>query len=670
MSFINTFFLYFLPLISIPLIYHWLNKRNFNTVEFSTLQFLSQLETDAIKKLKLKNWLLLFLRTLILFLLVMAFARPVIQVDKSGVKIGQGKELYLFLDNSASMNRTRDGKTLFEHQKQKILQQAEEQVYPINIKIITSTKPSQVSYEKMVKSKSGVENLINKIESTKLKGKILPGVKTIANSIKNSNEVSPAIWILSDFQETRSQFKTELARALKKISSARVVLFSENTNLDNYAIKKVSFPQQLLGVKQNISLRVQLTQTSGEKEVPLSLFKEKDRIGRTSVDFSENNTWVKDFQFSADQHGLLQGRIELSPDNYLSDNSYYFSINIPDKYRILVIGGKNQNNKYLVNAIEAGTKNRYSTELIAPSQFGSKNLNKYDILIISGGLELDFDLLNSFLKQDKGILIVSGSETKKAELNQLISKLGLPEWKTTTSLQQSNYIKLKEPNLKTPLLEGLWKGRNNLYGKYFKIPIFKTNVKKSKVAIEYENGYPFLMFRRDTINAALMATNLDLKWTDMVYTGFFPALVKRTLSYLGGQINFKYNYFIGDTVNIDKMDLAVNEVSIITPEDKEYYTEEIKGETVFKRTEEPGIYEVRSRNRRIMKFAVNISEQERNCQYLKINELKEIRNQVEELEVYHLSEQTSQKSSYELSHLLFALIIILAGAETWISNLK
>ncbi|MCF7886018.1 MAG: BatA domain-containing protein, partial [Candidatus Marinimicrobia bacterium] len=98
MSFINPFFLYFLPLASIPIILHFLNKSRFQKVEFSSLQFLSELKNDVIKKLKLKQLLLLLIRTMIIIFIILAFARPLVDTKQSVLKIKRGQTLYLLVD--------------------------------------------------------------------------------------------------------------------------------------------------------------------------------------------------------------------------------------------------------------------------------------------------------------------------------------------------------------------------------------------------------------------------------------------------------------------------------------------------------------------------------------------------------------------------------------------
>ncbi|MCW8803913.1 MAG: BatA domain-containing protein, partial [Ignavibacteriaceae bacterium] len=84
MTFLNPAVLFGLLAASIPIIIHLLNLRKLKIIEFSTLQFLKELQKNKIRKIKLKQWLLLALRVLIILCIVTAFARPTLV----GVSIG------------------------------------------------------------------------------------------------------------------------------------------------------------------------------------------------------------------------------------------------------------------------------------------------------------------------------------------------------------------------------------------------------------------------------------------------------------------------------------------------------------------------------------------------------------------------------------------------------
>src|SRR5207249_2671544 len=75
-SFLNPAFLWALPAAAIPIVIHLLSRRRLPEVSFPTTQFLRDLEPQEIRRLRLREILLLILRTLAILLLVLAFARP------------------------------------------------------------------------------------------------------------------------------------------------------------------------------------------------------------------------------------------------------------------------------------------------------------------------------------------------------------------------------------------------------------------------------------------------------------------------------------------------------------------------------------------------------------------------------------------------------------------
>ncbi|MCB9249786.1 MAG: BatA domain-containing protein [Ignavibacteriales bacterium] len=119
MVFLNPAILLGLLAASIPIIIHLLNFRKLKKVEFSTLSFLKELQKSKIKNIKIKQWLLLLIRTLIIiFFLVLAFARPTLESVNFIGSTGSAKSSVVFiLDNSFSMSYVNDKGSIFNQSK-------------------------------------------------------------------------------------------------------------------------------------------------------------------------------------------------------------------------------------------------------------------------------------------------------------------------------------------------------------------------------------------------------------------------------------------------------------------------------------------------------------------------------------------------------------------------
>jgi len=85
---------------AIPILLHLLARREPPTVVFPAVRYLVTTTQEHHRRLKLQNWLLLFLRTLLVATLVMAAAGPT--VPMSGVPGHSPSALVLIIDNSPS----------------------------------------------------------------------------------------------------------------------------------------------------------------------------------------------------------------------------------------------------------------------------------------------------------------------------------------------------------------------------------------------------------------------------------------------------------------------------------------------------------------------------------------------------------------------------------------
>jgi hypothetical protein len=76
MNFLNPLFLFGLAAAAIPVLIHLFTRRKPREVRFPSLEFLAEVNQSEIRRLRLKQWLLLLLRTLAVAFLALAMARP------------------------------------------------------------------------------------------------------------------------------------------------------------------------------------------------------------------------------------------------------------------------------------------------------------------------------------------------------------------------------------------------------------------------------------------------------------------------------------------------------------------------------------------------------------------------------------------------------------------
>ena len=114
MTFLNSALLAALSLGLIPILIHLLNRQRFKQVDFPTLRFLQEMQRQKMRRVRVRQWILLALRTLAVLALVLAMARPVMRSEASLIGGGDPRtSVVLVLDRSASMSTESAGGTRY-----------------------------------------------------------------------------------------------------------------------------------------------------------------------------------------------------------------------------------------------------------------------------------------------------------------------------------------------------------------------------------------------------------------------------------------------------------------------------------------------------------------------------------------------------------------------------
>src|SRR3970040_3115445 len=123
MYFKNSEILYFLSLLIVPILVHLFQLRRFKKEYFTNVRFLKELSIQTRKSSKIKKWLLLSTRLLLLTCIIIAFAQPFFKAKDSK---NSSNEMYIVLDNSFSMQAQGKKGELLKRAIQELLEETPE----------------------------------------------------------------------------------------------------------------------------------------------------------------------------------------------------------------------------------------------------------------------------------------------------------------------------------------------------------------------------------------------------------------------------------------------------------------------------------------------------------------------------------------------------------------
>lgn len=114
MSFLHPWALALAALAAAPILLHLLRRDVVQRIPFPALRYLRRAERRTARSMRLRDQLLLATRILLIILLAVAAARPL--AGRGGPRDHEPTDVLLIVDNTASMSRVREGRSLLDYQ--------------------------------------------------------------------------------------------------------------------------------------------------------------------------------------------------------------------------------------------------------------------------------------------------------------------------------------------------------------------------------------------------------------------------------------------------------------------------------------------------------------------------------------------------------------------------
>ena len=440
MQFKHPEILYFLFLLIIPILVHLFQLRRFKKEYFTNVQFLKELSIQTRKSSKLKKWLLLCTRLLLLTFLILAFAQPFFTAKESKKATN---EMYIILDNSFSMQAKGKKGELLKRAVQDLLEHTPETQ---NFSLITNSdnywntdiKAIQKELQNLKYSANSfqLENLLAKVNARK--SAFNKDIIVITDAVGLEEKQ------LKNFhKDDNAYFITPKAEQKNNVSIDSVYI---NQTMDNF---------YEIGVKLS---------ANGEdfNAVPIALYNNNKLTAKTLVNFEQQNKIINFTIPKTDFHGYVS-----IVDKGLSyDNIYYFSISKPEKVNVISIG--------------ANEKSNFLSRIYTPEEFNFNNfeltsldynlLEKQDAIVLNEIKDIPQALqttLKSFVTKGGNLIVIPSLESNVANMNSFLSNYGTIQLKTLVNKEK----KVTKINFNHPIFSTVFEKKID----NFQYPINKSS---------------------------------------------------------------------------------------------------------------------------------------------------------------------------------------------------
>ncbi len=450
MSFLNSIFLFGLTLGLLPIIIHLLNRQKKKRLEFSTLRYLSELHRKKAKKLQLKKWLLLLIRTLLVLMLVLAFSRPLLRNNQ--FQLGHSAQSYILLmDNSASMNtltpegsRWELGKRIASAICEKIGEGNQFRYYWID------PLSGEVEWRQSG-TVMNAQRIVEQIEISELEydwGKIFRALNRTCDDL-----IHPlaGVLIISDGQN-RGWDSTAFFQFKQKFSNINFQLIQPGEKEPyNLSVDSVYFsnPQMVVGSQIELMVRIRNHSSSSADNAGLDLYLDNQRIEQKLINLESNGKSLASFNFSLKNGGNHHGQVVLQDDDFINDNAYYFNFIIPDTIRLLCISDTSANPFPLLAAINPiDTASVFRVDTFNLQNLPNLNFNRYQGIILNQLSAFPYYLMSNlrqFINQGGAIFFLPGLQSDISALNRAyFDFFQLPlQFHSLTTTEANEYFSFK-----------------------------------------------------------------------------------------------------------------------------------------------------------------------------------------------------------------------------------
>ncbi len=460
MFFKSPLLLYALFLLIIPILVHLFHLQKFETVKFTNVRFLQQIEKQTRKSSRLKKWLLLITRLLLLSCLILAFAQPYIPE-----KVSQKKaNTFIYLDNSWSMQAKGENGTLFDQAKQILFK-----TYGNKNKSLGFLTNDEL-HEDFTIDQSFLNTDYAPIKADL--DQVLLRLTTL-NATKN---IDKQVFIISDFQDLKDP-----GIFLKDTNTLFHLIPMQAKTKSNFGIDSIWISNKN---SNTIDLKVSIFNSYSDKEeTNITLWFNGTIQGKALAKIEENSSTV--LAFSVKNTGEKTGKVVLVDAGLSFDNQFYFSIPAEKIKKIISIGARSAFLDKIFN------KNEFDLVQTELKQFNLSGIDDYSLIILNELVSIPPYLtgsLKNYLEKGGNVVIIPAEKLNRQSYIQLFNGLDMgilnDSVRNRTAINRIDY--------EHPFFKNVFENKEENFAYPFTQLIYNTKLNSHTGLIFFENNRVFL----------------------------------------------------------------------------------------------------------------------------------------------------------------------------------
>ncbi len=694
MSFLNPLVLFGLAAAAIPIIIHLFNFRKPKKVDFSSVEFLKELQQNTMRRMHLKQLLLLALRTLAIAALVLSFSRPTL-TGSLAESVGKrsSTSIALILDNSMSMD-LRDAQGDYITQARELAKTVVNQMESgdeVSILTLAGRSPNEIlPFTNQLLARDAIDQVVPSAG-----GKTLSSIIDLAQAkLAESSRPNREIYILSDLQA--STFTDSSRVAAEK--DANIVFIPIGSDPPaNVAVESVKITSKIVEAGQPVRLQAGIRNygQNSIQDLVVNAYLDEQRVAQSNIALAPGGFGVVDLVLTPKRRGWLSGQIQIESDIFESDNTRHFVLDVPERRRVLLVQGEGESGKYIDLALSAElTRGRVAFDItsIQENRLPATELTGFDAVILLGPKSIssgEVANLNSFVGNGGGLLLFPGSGADRSGLNDLLSRLGGGSYTTYMDGKGEPIASLGGSDFEHPIFDGMFDSDNRSALRMEEVQLFRqvnyqAGTGNEQSIVKLRSNQPYLHELNSGAGRSLIFSSMpDPSWSDLPLRGLFIPLMYRSLFYVSSAQSSEYaDLTLGHSASVRIRTKSQDQVVLKHPSGEEQIPEQRVSQSatlisIPADLSEIGVYQILAGEETVSSLALNENPNESNLTRLDLAEASESLQKHTQGTVQLLSNvnSTSQlqrslneaRSGVEIWNVLLVIALILLLCEMLVS---
>ncbi|OQY29460.1 MAG: hypothetical protein B6244_03540 [Candidatus Cloacimonetes bacterium 4572_55] len=633
LTFLNSAFLIGILGALLPLLIHLLNRRRIKVILFSTLKYLLPLQKKQMRRIRIREIILLIIRMLIIGFLALALARPAFKGSSGGsVSAHTATSVFIVLDDSYSMAYESAGGTIFHKARQKTFSLIEFLNESDDANLIFSSNPDQPIFDEPTHNFSLLQELVDKKQVSAAKGNLIAAINKATQLADKSINLNKEIYLITDMQAVGWDTAGVALPTIQDPTRLFIIDMGEKRRRNLY-VENVDYKNQLLFANKPIRFASAIFNGTNEKvdNQLLQIFLNGIKKSQVGVSIAPNSYGQGTVSVTFPETKDYSGFVELPDDALMIDNRRYFTTNIKGEVKALIlideITDEQKNGFFITTGLNPLDSNetRIIPVLKEKAALGNLRLSDYQVIILSNVSSLnqgELSLLSAFVERGGGLMCVLGSQCDVRFYNDSFLPIFSPaKIKSLRGAEQNTgdkraFFSWDKIDYEHYVFQIFNEKENSFLSlrSYFSYELLPEE--GSNVLVSYNNRMPALLTHSlGQGKVALLSSSLDNDWNNLPIRSVFVPFIHRMVQFLGLSDYQGQTLHVGEPAarEVENIPYGAKIVCIkpgddvveVTPESKE-------GRNILRLpdTNAPGIYTWRVGGEIVGQFAVNVDVEE------------------------------------------------------------